>query len=117
MSDVPAEVARRIRRPAPEGHSVVEGSLPVVSFGDYRTAEVATLALSPSSLEFLDGQGRYLLGGQRRLASLVSLGRSDPGQLATRTSRRFSVTATPTSTERPLAVGTLSGRGSTGWRA
>ena len=46
MSDVPAEVAERIRRPPPAGHAVVEGSLPVVSFGDYRTAKVATLALN-----------------------------------------------------------------------
>jgi hypothetical protein len=73
MSDAPAEVADRIRRAAPAGHCVVEGSLPVVSFGDYRTAEVATLALNPSSLEFLDQQGGYLLGDHRRLASRVSV--------------------------------------------
>ena len=82
MSDVPAEVAARIRRPAPVGHSVVEGSLPVVSFGDYRTAQVATLALNPSSLEFLDQQGGYLLEDCRRLASLVSMQRAEPEQLS-----------------------------------
>jgi hypothetical protein len=72
MSDVPAPVAARIRRPPPAGHAVVEGSLPVISFGDYRSAAIATLALNPSSLEFLDKQGRYLLGDSRRLASLVT---------------------------------------------
>jgi hypothetical protein len=82
MPDVPAEVAERIRRPAPTGHAVVEGSLPVVSFGDYRAAEVATLALNPSSLEFLDQQGAYLLEDVRRLASRVSMQRLDPVELS-----------------------------------
>ena len=82
MSDVPEEVAARVRRPAPAGHAVVEGSLPVVSFGDYRTAEVATLALNPSSLEFLDQQGGYLLEDRRRLASRVSIQRSEGEQLS-----------------------------------
>jgi hypothetical protein len=60
----------------------VEGSLPVISFGDYRSATVATLALNPSSLEFLDKRGRYLLGHSRRLASLVSLETSRNNQLS-----------------------------------
>jgi hypothetical protein len=82
MSDVPAEVAASIRRPAPAGHAVVEGSLPVVSFGDYRTAQVATLALNPSPLEFLDKQGGYLIEDVRRLASRVSMQRLDPEGLS-----------------------------------
>jgi hypothetical protein len=82
MFDVPAEVAARIRRPAPAGHAVVEGSLPVVSFGDYRTAEVATLALNPSSLEFLNKQGGYLLADLRRLASWVSMQRREGDDLS-----------------------------------
>lgn len=81
MSDVPREVAARIRRPAPPDHAVVDGSLPVISFGDYRTAKVATLALNPSSREFLDKPGGHLLGERRRLASLKSLGRSSSEQL------------------------------------
>lgn len=81
MPGVPPEVAARLRRPAPAGQAVVEASLPVVSFGDYRTATVATLALNPSSLEFLDGDGRWLPDHQRRLASLHSLGVPDPEAL------------------------------------
>ena len=81
MPAVPPEVAARVRRPAPPGHAVVEASLPVVSFGDYRSARVATLALNPSSIEFLDGAGRWLKDDQRRLASLHSLGREKPEHL------------------------------------
>jgi hypothetical protein len=81
MPGVPREVAARLRRPAPVGHAVVEGSLPVVSFGDYRGATVATLALNPSSIEFLDGSAHWLPDDQRRLASLHSLGLGHPEDL------------------------------------
>ena len=73
MTDVPPEVAGRIRRPAPAGLAVLDGSLPVISFGDFRRAKVATLALNPSSSEFLDARGQWLLGTERRLASRFSL--------------------------------------------
>jgi hypothetical protein len=77
----PQVVAERIRRPVPAGLSVLPGSLPVVSFGDPNTATVATLSLNPSWREFQSGSGAWLLGGRRRLASLVSLGAGDPGEL------------------------------------
>lgn len=43
---------------------------------------MATIALNPSSLEFLDREGDYLLGDRRRLASRVSLQRTEPEQLS-----------------------------------
>ncbi len=76
-----AAVAERIRRPMPAGLSVLAGSLPVVSFGDPGRATVATLALNPSWVEFQSRSGVWLRGGQRRLASLVSLGVDDPREL------------------------------------
>src|SRR4051794_20824332 len=74
---VTAEIADRLRRPVPAGLGVVPMSLPIVSFGDPDVADVATLALSPSSLEFLAPDGAWLLGDERRVASLVSLGIDD----------------------------------------
>ena len=78
---VPDQVAERVRKVAPRGCSVLAGSLPVVSFGDFRTARVATLALNPSPLEFLDRRGHWLDGPHRRLASLRSIGVDDPREL------------------------------------
>jgi hypothetical protein len=57
------------------------GCLPVVSFGDPDTAQVATISLNPSPIEFRDQRGSLLLGDKRRLHSLVSLGREDPQQM------------------------------------
>lgn len=81
MSEVPPQIVDRIRRETPQGCCVLPGSLPVVSFGDLSSARVATLALNPSSAEFLSNKGEWLLGPRRRLASLVSLGASDPRDL------------------------------------
>ena len=81
MSDVPPEILDRIRRESPPGCCVLPGRLPVISFGDLSGARVATLALNPSSAEFLSNKGEWLLGRRRRLASLVSLGASDPRDL------------------------------------
>jgi len=53
---------------------IVPGSTPVVAFGDVRSAEVATLGLNPSKLEFLDQHGKELMGEDRRLETLASLG-------------------------------------------
>jgi hypothetical protein len=78
---VAPEAAARIRRPAPVGCSVIEGSLPVVSFGSPGRAHVATLSLNPSDQEFLTKEGAWLLGSKQRLESLVSLGVADPRDL------------------------------------
>jgi hypothetical protein len=79
--NVSPEVAERIRRPVPAGMYVLDGSLPVVSFGDPDAATVATLSLNPSWIEFQSQSGGWLLGERRRLASLISLGVDDPREL------------------------------------
>jgi len=74
---VPDYVEKRIRRPAPTDSSVVPGSTPVIAFGNARTAQVATLGLNPSRVEFLGKDGELLSGDERRLATHSSLGTSD----------------------------------------
>lgn len=81
MRNITPEVANRIRRAAPHNGYVVQGSLPVVSFGDMGRARVATLSLNPSDREFLRQDGSWLLGDQKRLESLVSLGAEHPSNL------------------------------------
>jgi len=55
------------------GCCVVDQSTPVLAFGDLFSSRAATLGLNPSSLEFMDSQGRLLDGEARRLATLKSL--------------------------------------------
>ena len=61
-------------RTPPAGCCVIDGSTPVLAFGDYETATVATLGINPSQAEFLATDGALLAGDQRRLATLSSLG-------------------------------------------
>ncbi|MDQ6857496.1 MAG: hypothetical protein M3Z65_00700 [Chloroflexota bacterium] len=74
----PVELFRRLRR-APSASSV-PGSLPILSFGDYTTAVVATVALNPSNQEYTTAPsrahpaGEILSGTARRFATLESLG-------------------------------------------
>src|SRR5437016_1012532 len=74
---IPSYIEKRIRQRPPDASHVVTRSTPVVSFGDARTAIVATLGLNPSRLEFLDHKGNELTGSSRRLATHLSLGNSD----------------------------------------
>jgi hypothetical protein len=74
---LPDYIERRIRRPAPSDSMVIPGSTPVLSFGDARSAAVATLGLNPSRVEFLDENGDELVGKFRRLSTHSSLGTSD----------------------------------------
>jgi hypothetical protein len=74
---IPDYVEARIRQRPPQGINIVPGSTPVVAFGDFRTASVATLGLNPSSVEFLDHDRAELTDGKRRLETLGSLGVSD----------------------------------------
>lgn len=69
----PSYVADMVRRPTPIDACVVPGSTPVVSFGNPRTSNVATLGINPSSAEFL-AEGQLLTGPLRRLHTLESLG-------------------------------------------
>jgi len=52
---------------APKNCGVIEKTTPVVSFGDFTTAKIATLGINPSSAEFLTG-GHLIQGEQKRLA-------------------------------------------------
>jgi len=75
MSQVPDFVARRIKTPAKLKY-IVEGSTPVVCFGDITQAKALTIGINPSSSEFtkLVGKQRVLLtGGERKLADLKYL--------------------------------------------
>ena len=74
---VPDYVARRIRTPYPDTPHVLRGSTPVISFGDFRTAHVATLGIHPSDREFLH-KGEWLTGSKQRFATLRSLGITAP---------------------------------------
>lgn len=72
---IPDYVKARIRRDYPADCHVVHGTTPVVSFGDFQSAWVATLGLNPSDKEFLSG-GNWLKGSHQRLETLESLGLS-----------------------------------------
>ena len=75
------EIAERLRRPIPQDHFVVPHSLPVISFGDAFTADVATIALNPSWREFWAKGNVWLDGDKRRLESLRSLGATNAHEL------------------------------------
>ena len=53
---------------------VIGWGCPVPSFGDLSRAQVATLGLNPSNLEFVDEAGNELEGQSRRFHTLRSLG-------------------------------------------
>lgn len=58
----------------PEGFHIIAGSTPVVAFGDFLNARVATLGLNPSRVEFQTSPGGGLLPEKdRRLATMDSL--------------------------------------------
>ena len=58
---------------------ILEGSTPVISFGDFTRASIATLGINPSPLEFVNRRGRILSSTEKRLADLefLSLGPKD----------------------------------------
>jgi hypothetical protein len=62
--------------------SSVDGSLPVLFFGDALTARVATVGLNPSKFEYLDRNGEMLEGRARRFATLASLGARSRAELS-----------------------------------
>jgi hypothetical protein len=57
----------------PNGCFVVDGSTPVIAFGNPVRARVATLGINPSRNEFLSQSGALMVGKKRRLATLESL--------------------------------------------
>ena len=84
MNHVPDFVADRIKTPASLKY-IVEGSTPVVCFGDITRAKALTIGINPSSSEFtkLVGKQRVLLtGGERKLADLKHLGAEETHKLS-----------------------------------
>ncbi len=73
LGSLPEYLRAMVCRLPPAGAPVVQGSTPVVAFGDPTRAEVATLGINPSANEFQE-RGRLLTGAKRRLATLQSLG-------------------------------------------
>lgn len=65
-------LVERIRRPPPEGCFVIPWSPPVVAFGAFRTAWLASIGINPSVREFCDEDGRELVK-DRRLPTFRSL--------------------------------------------
>ena len=57
-------------------HPVIPWACPVPYFGSALSADVATVGINPSNLEFVDKRGRELDGHDRRLPTLSSLGLS-----------------------------------------
>ncbi len=53
---------------------ILKGSTPVISFGDFTKAEIATLGINPSPLEFVDRRGNLLGLSKKRLIDLEVLG-------------------------------------------
>jgi hypothetical protein len=68
----PYLISRAIAQP-PTDCFVIDGSTPVVAFGNPVRARVATLGINPSRNEFLNRSGKLLVGKQRRLTTLESL--------------------------------------------
>jgi hypothetical protein len=71
---IPDYIEARLRRPLPRENFVVPGSTPVIAFGNFAEAEVATLGLNPSRQEFLNRRGQMLEGSSRRFETFPSLG-------------------------------------------
>jgi hypothetical protein len=70
---LPGYLEARLRQQAPSRLFVVPQSTPVVAFGDFFRAEVATLGLNPSRQEFLSPSGELLRAGLQRFETMVSL--------------------------------------------
>jgi hypothetical protein len=68
--------ALAIRNDAASDSPLIPWTSPVIAFGDPQRARVATLGLNPSAREFVDAQGRELVGPERRFHSMASLGLS-----------------------------------------
>jgi hypothetical protein len=87
QTDGPDENRSRVRelfyarlRRAPSKWTV-EGSLPVLFFGDVAAARVATVGLNPSDREYLSDSGSLLDGAAQRFATLASLRAADRASL------------------------------------
>ena len=73
-NEIQERLIKRTMSAYPLNAPIVEGSTPVVSFGDCTTARVATLGINPSYEEFQDSGGVILKGDRKRLIDHESLG-------------------------------------------
>ncbi|WP_010094595.1 hypothetical protein [Ornithinibacillus scapharcae] len=61
MLSLEQKILKRLQQSPPEDCSVVPRSTPVIAFGKFKTAEVATISLNPSykEFEFFNGKNRF----------------------------------------------------------
>jgi hypothetical protein len=75
-------ILRRIKSHYPLSDIIVKQSTPVLSFGDFQMAEVFTLGINPSNLEFEDNKGELLKNNLRRLQTYSSITTIDHSSLS-----------------------------------
>jgi hypothetical protein len=73
MLDILQDMIRGMNNPNLNEMNVLNWGSPIISFGDFRKAKIATLGLNPSNLEFMDAYGNELNGFKRRFQTLNSL--------------------------------------------
>lgn len=83
-----AYVTKRIRTNHPNSF-VIPQSTPVLAFGPFQSARVATLGLNPSKSEFLDKSGKEFQDRERRFETLTSLSANDLATLDDERVRRI----------------------------
>jgi hypothetical protein len=74
MNDTLAKLVERLDDRVLLTAGVIPWSCPIPSFGDFELSSIATLGLNPSNREFVDENGRELVGDERRFQTLRSLG-------------------------------------------
>jgi len=74
-------VFNRIKSKIEPGMYIVPHTTPIVYFGNYETAKACTISLNPSVKEFLDSDGKLLMGNDARLCSRVDFNKQDDEEL------------------------------------
>jgi hypothetical protein len=74
MLDILNDMIKGMNNPNLNEMNVLSWGSPIISFGDFRKAKIATIGLNPSNLEFVDAYGNELHGFKRRFQTLNSLG-------------------------------------------
>lgn len=67
------ELIERLSNPRLKELDVITWGSPVPTFGNLKQAKIATLGLNPSNKEFVDNEGKELIGEERRFHTLKSL--------------------------------------------
>ena len=70
--EIDNQIVERIIK-LPTSPTVIRGTTPVISFGDFTSSSLATLSINPSSREFLQGS-KLIKTGKKRLVDKESLG-------------------------------------------